>query len=93
MFVAVSLESSRGCTSNIYEAEVLNVYDNGCDVRYMKSGNMYIWPDASKEEISCEPQDSIVGTLTNPQLINERGYFKFSAQEFESIKSKQLESY
>ena len=93
MFVAVSLESSRGCTSNIYVAEVLNVYDNGSERRYMKSGNMYIWPDASKEEISCEPQDSIVGTLTNPQLINERGYFKFSAQEFESIKSKQLESY
>lgn len=74
-----SLESN---TSNIFLAEVLNISKNGLEVRYMKkSGNIYIWPDASKEEITCEPEENIAGLLSNPELVNERGHFRFKATE------------
>ena len=49
-----------------------------------KSLNAYLWPE--KSDMSQELTENIISKLENPQLVNERGIFKFKTDELNNIK-------
>jgi hypothetical protein len=83
-FVAVGLKPRKGPIS-VYIAEVTHVYEAECRLKYMKkSENAYVWPE--KSDMSQELTENIISKLENPQLVNERGIFKFKTDELNNIK-------
>ena len=49
-----------------------------------KAGNAYVWPE--KSDVSQEPTEHIISKLEAPELVNERGHFKFNTQELSKVK-------
>jgi hypothetical protein len=46
---------------------------------------MYVWPE--KDDYSQEALDAILYRVKAPQIVNERGHFKFNAAELSKLKS------
>lgn len=84
-FVAVGLKPKKG-PLDVYLAEVIDILHNEVRLKYMrKSGNMYVWPE--KDDYSQEALDAILYRVKAPQIVNERGHFKFHAAELSKLKS------
>ena len=83
-FVAVGLKPRKGPIS-VYIAEAIHVYEAKCRLKYMKKfGNVFLWPE--KSDMSQELTENIISKLENPQLLNERDFFKFKTDELNNIK-------
>ena len=67
-------------------AEVTDIFGKEVRLKYMrKSGNMYVWPE--KDDFSQEALDAILYRVKNPEIVNERGHFKFNAADMSKLKS------
>lgn len=84
-FVAVGLKPTKG-PLNVYMAEVTDIFGKEVRLKYMrKSGNMYVWPE--KDDFSQEALDAILYRVKPPEIVNERGHFKFNAADMSKLKS------
>lgn len=83
-FVTVGLKPRKGPIS-VYVAEITSKSETEYGLKYMKkAGNAYVWPE--KSDVSQEPTEHIISKLEAPELVNERGHFKFNTQELSKVK-------
>lgn len=84
-FVAVGLKPKKGPLC-VYFAEVMEVFDTQVQLKYMrKSGKWYTWPD--KEDRSQEQLNVILCSVQAPEIVSERGHFRFSANDVMKLKA------
>lgn len=50
-----------------------------------KAGSNYEWPE--DEDTSIEPVEVLVCTVKSPELLNNRGQFRFSQKDIETVKA------
>ncbi|XP_052789351.1 uncharacterized protein LOC128223902 [Mya arenaria] len=83
-FVTVGLKPRKGPIS-VYVAEITSKSETEYGLKYMKkAGNAYVWPE--KSDVSQEPTEHFISKLEAPELVNERGHFKFNTQELSKVK-------
>jgi len=64
----------------------MEVFDTQIQLKYMrKSGKWYTWPD--KEDRSQEQLNVILCSVQAPEIVSERGHFRFSANDVMKLKA------